>query len=427
MEESSRHWIEQDHAHCWHPFTRQQEWCATPEDTLVITKGEGPWLWDSEGRRYLDGNSSIWTNIHGHAHPAITRAIQNQAAQLSHSSFLGATHPGAAELAEKLCSYFPDNTLQRVFYSDNGSTAVECALKMALQYRQQTGQEQRVHFAAFNAAYHGDTLGAASTGSVTRFRERLRDNGYRVNHVGDLKQLEELESHTLAAVIIEPLIQGVNEMRPWPKGMLAQLRDWCNRKGVQLILDEVMTGFGRTGTMFACQQEEVIPDYLCLAKGLSGGTVPIAATLTTKKIYDAFLGDADHAFYYGHSYTANPLGCAAAMANLQVFEEEKTLEQLPAKIDHLKHALGHLEKEHTHIHEIRQSGLIAGIKLRQTGANPFPPEKRIGEAVCRAARKYELLTRPILDTIVLMPPLCCGPEELDHAISAISGAISDVL
>jgi adenosylmethionine-8-amino-7-oxononanoate aminotransferase len=179
--------------------------------------------------------------------------------------------------------------------------------------------------------------------------------------------------------------------------------------------------------MFACQQEEVIPDYLCLAKGLSGGTVPIAATLTTKKIYDAFLGDADHAFYYGHSYTANPLGCAAAMANLQVFEEEKTLEQLPAKIDHLKHALGHLEKEHTHIHEIRQSGLIAGIELRQTGANPFPPEKRIGEAVCRAARKYELLTRPILDTIVLMPPLCCGPEELDLAISAISGAISDVL
>lgn len=427
MDDPSRHWIEQDHAHCWHPFTRQQDWCAHPEDTLVITKGEGPWLWDSEGRRYLDGNSSIWTNIHGHSHPTITRAIQQQAATLDHSSFLGFTHPGAVALATKLCAFFPDHTLERVFFSDNGSTAVECALKMAIQYRQQTGQEQRVRFAAFNAAYHGDTLGAASIGGVTRFFERFRGKGYHVDHVSDLKELDQLESHTLAAVVIEPLIQGVNEMRPWPPGMLKQLREWCNANSVQLILDEVMTGFGRTGTLFACQQEQVIPDYLCLAKGLTGGTLPLAATLTTQTIYEAFLGDAENAFYYGHSYTANPLGCAAALANLRVFEDEQTLAGLPAKIEHLKQALSRLQDKHPHIHEIRQCGLIAGIELRQNNGEPFPAADRTGEAVCIAARNDGLLTRPILDTIVLMPPLCCGTEEIDHAVSAIGKAVTQVI
>lgn len=427
MDDSSRDWTQQDHAHCWHPFTRQQDWCAHPEDTLVITRGEGPWLWDSEGRRYLDGNSSIWTNIHGHSHPTITKAIQRQAATLDHSSFLGATHPGAVELAVRLCSFFPTGTLKRVFFSDNGSTAVECALKMAIQYRQQTAQEQRVCFAAFANGYHGDTLGAASLGGVSRFFERFRDHGYHVDHVQNLEALDQLDSNTLAAVIIEPLIQGVNEMRPWPKGMLAELRAWCDAKGVQLILDEVMSGFGRTGSMFACQQEEVIPDYLCLAKGLTGGAMPLAATLTTSQVYDAFLGDADKAFYYGHSYTANPLGCAAALASLQVFEEEKTLEQLPARIAHLESALAGLKARHPQIHEIRQCGLIAGIELREPCGGPFPAGNRTGEQVCLAARGHGLLTRPILDTIVLMPPLCCGPEELDHAVSAIDRAIRETV
>ena len=223
--------------------------------------------------------------------------------------------------------------------------------------------------------------------------------------------------------VIEPLIQGVNQMRPWDHGMLSQLRAWCDEHGVQLILDEVMTGFGRTGTMFACQQEDVVPDYLCLAKGLTGGTLPLAATLTTREVYEAFLGETENAFYYGHSYTANPLGCAAALANLQVFEDEQTLAGLPAKVAHLKHTLGELFDKHPCVNGTRQCGLIAGIDLRQSDGEPFPAEDRMGEKVCLAAREHGLLTRPILDTVVLMPPLCCGPDELDHAVSAISQAI----
>jgi len=429
MDDPTRHWIELDRNHCWHPFTRQQDWCGRPDDILVITRGEGPWLWDSEGRRYLDGNSSIWTNIHGHAHPAITRAIQEQAAELDHSSFLGASHPGAAELAAKLCRFFADssNPLERVFFSDNGSTAVECALKMAIQFRQQTGDPQRHRFAAFANGYHGDTLGAASLGGVGRFFDRFERIGYPVDHVRDLGELRLLDSGTLAAVVIEPLIQGVNEMRLWDRGMLSELRAWCDTHDVQLILDEVMTGFGRTGTLFACQQEGVVPDYLCLAKGITGGTLPLAATLTTREVYEAFLGGAENAFYYGHSYTANPLGCAAALASLQLFEDEQTLEQMPAKIQCLERGLARLHESQPAVHETRQCGLIAGIELRQENGEPFPVEDRIGEAVCLAAREHGLLTRPILDTIVLMPPLCCGPEELDHAIKAIDRAIGDTL
>lgn len=427
VRDETRQWIESDHAHCWHPFTRQQEWCKHPDDTLVITKGEGPWLWDSQGRRYLDGNSSIWTNIHGHSHPTIVAALQRQAATLDHSSFLGFTHPGAVELAARLCAFFPAGTLERVFFSDNGSTAVECALKMAIQFHQQSGQAQRTRFAAFADGYHGDTLGAASLGGVSRFFERFQQHGYAVDHVADLEGLRQLESKHLAAVIIEPLIQGVNQMRPWPSGMLAELRKWCDEHGVQLILDEVMTGFGRTGTMFACQQEKVIPDYLCLAKGLTGGSLPMAATLTTPQIYETFLGEAERAFYYGHSYTANPLGCAVALASLDIFEQEQTLQALPATIEHLKRGLARLSESHPTIHQARQCGLIAGIELRQADGQPFPPERRIGEAVCLAARRHGLLTRPILDTLVLMPPLCCGPEEIDQAIHALDQAIRETL
>ncbi|RYD34284.1 MAG: aminotransferase class III-fold pyridoxal phosphate-dependent enzyme, partial [Verrucomicrobiaceae bacterium] len=318
MREETRQWIEKDQAHCWHPFTRQAEWCARGHEPLVIVRGEGSWLWDSEGRKYLDGNSSIWTNIHGHAHPAINAAIQEQLGKIAHSSFLGFTHPLAAELASRLCAFFPEDTLERVFYSDDGSTAVECALKMAVQYRLQTGAPERNRFVAFSNGYHGDTLGAASLGGVGRFFERFKGAGYPVQHVSTLEELRALGPEGITGVVIEPLIQGVNEMRPWPSGMLTELRRWCDETGTHLILDEVMTGFGRTGKMFACQHEDVIPDFLCLAKGLTGGYLPMAATLTTGKIYDAFLGTPEKAFYYGHSYTANPLGCAAALASLEL-------------------------------------------------------------------------------------------------------------
>lgn len=429
MRDDTRRWIEADRVHCWHPFTRQAEWCAPEYEPVVIVRGKGAWLWDSEGRRYLDGNSTIWTNIHGHGHPAINEAITRQLEQISHVSFLGITHPAAIELAEKLCGFFPPHTLERVFYSDDGSTAVECALKLALQYRQQSGEPERKNFIAFTDGYHGDTLGAASLGGVNRFFERFKGNGYAVKHVDSLETLRSLpngELHKVAAVVIEPLIQGVNEMRPWPSGMLAQLREWCDAQGIQLILDEVMTGFGRTGTMFACQQEGVIPDFLCLAKGLTGGYLPLAATLTTGKVYEAFLGSADRAFYYGHSFSANPLGCAAALASLKLFETEKTLEKLPAKIDRLRAGLANLKARHPLVYEVRQCGFVAGIELRQSDTTKFAVESRIGERVCQEARNHGLLTRPILDTIVLMPPLCTSPDELDCAIDALDKAISRI-
>lgn len=419
MDADTREWIAADQAHCWHPFTRQGEWCAPAHEPLVITRGEGPWLWDSEGRQYLDGNSSIWTNIHGHAHPVMNLAIRQQLEKISHSSFLGLAHPLAAELAQRLCGLFPRNTLERCFFSDNGSTAIECALKMALQYRQQTGQPERNRFVAFANGYHGDTLGAASLGGVGRFFDRFAGMGFPVQHIASLADLEFLASAEIAAVVIEPLIQGVNEMRPWPAGMLAALRAWCDETGVHLILDEVMTGFGRTGKLFACQHEEVIPDFLCLAKGLTGGYLPLAATLTTGVIYDAFLGSAEKAFYYGHSYTANSLGCAAALASLDLFTTERTLDHLADKIHYFGAALTGLRSRHSLIHEVRQCGFIAGIELRRPDGEKFPPSERLGEGVCAAARAHGLLTRPILDTIVLMPPLCSSLAEIDLAVEAL--------
>ncbi len=379
----------------------------------MIVRGEGVWLFDSKGQKYLDGNSSIWTNIHGHCRKEIAEAIAKQAATLDHSSYLGLGHPLASELAEKLVSYFPKKTLERVFYSDNGSTAVEVALKMSLQSRMQTGQEKRTRFIAFDNAYHGDTLGAASLGGVNRFFSRFRNLGFDTQFVASMDDLKSIDSTTVTAVVIEPLIQGVNEMRPWPKGMLRELREWTSAHSVHLILDEVMTGFGRTGTMFACQQEIVIPDFICLAKGLTGGTVPLAATLTTHAIYETFLGPAENAFYYGHSYTANPIGCAAALASLKIFEDDQVLEKLPAKISFLREQLAQLQSTSDRILEIRQCGLIAGIQL----------SPGLGVQTTLVARDQGLLTRNILDTLVFMPPLCITRDEIEFGIDAIKKSV----
>ena len=312
-----------DKTHLWHPFTQMRDWCAVGHDPLVLVEGRGSMLVDAAGREYLDGNSSIWTNIHGHSHPHIVQAIQKQAAKLAHSSFLGLTNEPAIRLAEKLVALFPLGTLSRVFYSDDGSTAIEVALKMAVQFHQLTGHPERCHFAAFEHAYHGDSSGAASLGGIAAFNDRFASLSFPVVRVADLTELEALEPRTvqsLAGIVIEPLMQGAGGMRTWPTGLLRDLRDWCDRNNVFLILDEVMTGFGRTGKMFACQQEDVIPDFLALAKGLSGGTMPLAATLTTERVFAAFLGDYAEmkTLFYGHSYCGNPLGCAAALASLEV-------------------------------------------------------------------------------------------------------------
>jgi len=419
-----------DKQHLWHPFTQMQDWCAPGHDPLVLVEGRGSTLVDAEGREYLDGNSSIWTNIHGHSHPHIVRAIQNQAAKLAHSSFLGFTNEPAIRLAQKLTALFPPDTLSRVFYSDDGSTAIEVALKMAVQYHQLTGHPERCRFAAFEHAYHGDTTGAASLGGIAAFQDRFASISFPVMRVANLAELEALDQQaieSLAGIVIEPLIQGAGGMRVWPEGLLRDLRAWCDRNDVFLILDEVMTGFGRTGTMFAGQQEDVVPDFLALAKGLSGGTMPLAATLTTERVFEAFLGEYAEmkTLFYGHSYCGNPLGCAAALASLEVFAAEMTLENLQPKIHLLRTLLDELAAD-CHVGAVRQCGFMAGLDVVRTDGSPYPWQEQTGARICLAARHYGLLTRPIRDTLVLMPPLCFSTDELIRAVAALRAAIREV-
>lgn len=419
-----------DKAHLWHPFTQMRDWCAPEHDPLVLVEGRGSTLVDAEGREYLDGNSSIWTNIHGHSHPKIVAALQQQAAKLAHSSFLGLTNEPAIRLAEQLVALFPPRTLTRVFYSDDGSTAIEVALKMAVQYHQLTGYSERSRFAAFDHAYHGDTAGAASLGGIAAFHDRFASIGFPVVRVPDLAALGALDRETirtLAGIVIEPLVQGAGGMRMWPEGLLRELRAWCDGQGIFLILDEVMTGFGRTGRMFACEHEQVVPDFIALAKGLSGGTMPLAATLTTEKIFEAFLGDYAEmkTLFYGHSYCGNPLGCAAALATLEVFREERTLDNLQPKIRRLGELLCDLAAE-PHVASVRQCGFLAGIDVARADGTPFAWQDQTGARVCFAARGHGLLTRPIRDTLVLMPPLCFTESELERATGALRTALREV-
>ena len=419
--------VASDKAHCWHPFTQMKDWCADGHEPLVLVEGTGSVLRDSRGREYLDGNSSIWTNIHGHGHPAITAAIRDQLDKVAHVSFLGSTNEPASRLAARLASHFPSGALPRVFFSDDGSTAVESAMKMAVQYWQLSGSPGRSHFVAFDQAYHGDTAGAASLGGIGAFHDRFAGHQFPVHRISDPDQIDQLPGKEIAAVIIEPLIQGAAGMRIWPQGLLRRLRAKCDETGTLLILDEVLTGFGRTGTMFACEQEGVIPDFLCLAKGLTGGYLPLAATLTTDRIYSAFLGgfEEQKTFYYGHSYTGNALGCAAALASLDIFRDEHVLENLQPNIALLTGLLAGL-KSRACVYEIRQCGFIAGIEVRSRNGEPFPWQARTGGRICEAARKHGLLTRPVLDTIVLMPPLCTSGDQLQSAVAAIGLAVDEV-
>ena len=414
-----------DKAHLWHPFTQHRDWNAPEHEPLVLVEGQGALLRDSEGREYIDGNSSIWTNLHGHRHPKMDAAIRAQLDRVAHTSFLGFTHPLAAKLARELVALWPANTLTRVFLSDDGSTAVEVALKMAVQFWQQSGHPERTRFIAFTGAYHGDTMGASSLGGIATFHGRFSAWQFPAEHVATIEALNALDPSTMAAVVIEPLMQGAAGMRLWPRGMLAELRRWCDGHGVLLILDEVMTGFGRTGKMFACEQEEVIPDFIALAKGLTGGYLPLAATLTSERVFNAFLGGPERTLYYGHSYTANQLGCAAALASLAIFREERVLEQLAGKIDLLARLLGEL-RERRYVAEVRQCGFMAGVELRRTEREPFPADQFTGAKVCLAARRHGLLTRPIRDTIVLMPPYCIDEAQIRRMVSALGEALREV-
>jgi adenosylmethionine---8-amino-7-oxononanoate aminotransferase len=430
-----------DKAHVWHPFTPMREWCADGHEPLVLVAGTGCTLRDQHGREYLDGNSSIWTNIHGHNHPTINAALREQLEHVAHTSFLGFTNPPAIQLAKELVDLFPNGKLSRVFYSDDGSTAIEVAVRMALQFWRQSGRPERDVIVAFDRAYHGDTLGAASLGGIPLFHGAAQRLGYEVIRVADmdaLRRIDESQIRRVAAVIIEPLIQGAAGMRLWPSGMLRELDIWCRNTDVFLVLDEVMTGFGRTGKLFACEHEGVVPDFIALAKGLTGGYLPLAATLTTERVFEGFLGDGN-TFFYGHSYCGNQLGCAAALASLRVFREERVMEGLAEKIRVFAELLEEL-RELPQIREVRQCGLISAIELREQSSpapHPSPLPTGEGEAsraaalplgtrICLAARKHGLLTRPILNTIVLMPPLCVTPNELKVMTTAIKVAITDV-
>ena len=416
-----------DKDHLWHPFTQMREWTAADHQPLFIVSGEGPWLRDATGKRYLDGNSSIWTNIHGHNHPRINQAVTEQLAQIAHSSFLGFTNFPAVRLAKELVDLLPGSGLTRVFYSDDGSTGIEVAVKMTIQYFRQSSLHGKEGFVAFTNAYHGDTLGASSLGGIPSFHDKFSAYHFPVHRVADLTELDRLPGENIAAVVVEPLVQGAAGMRTWPPGMLTALRRWCDDRNVLLIFDEVMTGFGRTGKMFACQHEGVNPDFLVLAKGLSGGYLPLAATLTTDSVYAGFLGDFSElrTFFYGHSYAGNPLGCATALANLEVFREEGVMKRVGNSIGVLAQELERLS-ELPWVRDIRQVGMIAGIEVGTRDGKPFDWQERMGHRICLAAREFGLLTRPIQDVIVFMPPLCVSAHEIQFGIDAIAKAIEVV-
>lgn len=438
-----------DHKHLWHPFTQMRDWLGDPP--LIIASGEGPYLYDIQGRRYLDGVSSLWTTVHGHQHPVLNAAIKAQLDRVAHSTLLGLSNVPAVELAEKLVAIAPPG-LSRVFYSDSGSTAVEIALKIAFQYWRQKGQPQRTKFLALGEAYHGDTLGSVAVGGMERFHQIFQPLLFRVERspapycyrcplqlsypecsircVEELKSILGENKNELAAVIVEPVMQGAAGMLAHPPAYLREVRQACDDAGVLLIVDEVATGFGRTGTMFACEQEGVSPDLLCVAKGISGGYLPLAATLATEEIFGAFLGAYEEfkTFFHGHTYTGNPLACAAALASVEVFAQEQTLARVQAEIPRLAAALEGL-RALPWVGDIRQRGFMVGIELvadRATRA-PFPVAARIGQRVCQAARGLGAILRPLGDVIVLMPPLCLAGEELLRLVEITRAAILAVL
>jgi adenosylmethionine---8-amino-7-oxononanoate aminotransferase len=412
-----------DRDHVWHPFTQQQGW--SEEEPLVIERGEGSYLFDVEGRRYLDGTAALWCNVHGHRHPAIDAAVREQLDRVAHTTMLGLTHPGATELAARLTEIAPPG-LSRVFYSDSGSTAAEIALKIAFQYQQQRGGEhaRRTKFVRLREAYHGDTIGSVSVGGIDLFHSTYRPLLFEthVAEPGDAADLERvLTAHgeEVAAVVVEPLVQGAAGILVQPQGYLRAARELCDRFGVLLVCDEVATGFGRTGTMFASEQEGVAPDLMCLAKGITGGYLPLAATLTTEEIYEGFLGSYEEfrTFFHGHTYTGNPLACAAAVANLDVFEQERTLERLQPKIALLEGLLAEVAAM-DEVAEVRQKGFMVGLDL-----GDHDDALRMGHRVTVEARRRGAFIRPLGNTVVLMPPLSISEEELRELVAIARDSI----
>lgn len=439
-----------DNAHVWHPFCQMREFVA--DDAPIITSAKGFELIDTDGRRYLDGVSSLWCNVHGHRVPEIDLALREQLDRVSHSTLLGLSNVPSIELAADLVRRAPTG-LTRVYYSDDGATAVEVALKLAYQFHRQKPQpESRDLFVGISAAYHGDTVGTVSLGNIDVFHrsyERLLFPTLRVpcpaitqlppsfdaaswqqHCLDELERTLAANAGRVAAFVIEPLVQAAAGILVHPTGYLRRVRELTQRHGILLIADEVAVGFGRTGTLFACEQEEVVPDFLCLSKGITGGYLPLAATLTTDAVYDAFLGDAasGRTFFHGHTYTGNPLGCAAALASLKLFETNRVLDNVAECSALLTQRLEEI-RDSPNVGQIRQKGILVGIQLVADKATQqtFAPEQRIGHQVTLAARRRGLFTRPLGDVLTIVPAPAMPPELVNRVCDRLFESLLDVL
>lgn len=443
-----REFYEKNREYLWNPFTQMKEYLA--DDPVIIEYAEGRKLFDVEGRQYWDGVSSVWLNVHGHRVPELDEAIREQLDKVAHSTLLGMANMPAILLAEQLVKIAPPG-LNKVFYSDSGAEAVEIALKMAFQYWRNIGIPEKNTFLTMKEAYHGDTIGAVSVGAINLFHStytpllfpsikmtypNVYRNPYGVSTHEEVmaRSLSEVEAvmaekaGQLAAVIVEP-VQGAGGMVPMPEGYLRELRHLCDKHNILLIVDEVATGFGRTGKMFACEHDGVTPDILTMAKGITGGYLPIAATLATNKIYDAFYADYEElkTLYHGHSYTGNQLGCAVALANLKLFQSRNLMTHISQLAEHATDRLQQFHKL-THVGDVRQKGFMIGIELveNKMSKRPYPWQQRIGVKVARRCRELGLLLRPLTDVVVFMPPLATTTDELDSMLDILYQAIFDV-
>ena len=426
----SRALVESDRRYIWHPFTQHAEWQES--EPLMIASAQGAELIDTEGRRYLDGVASLWVGVHGHRHPRVDAAIRAQLDRVAHSTLLGLSNVPATRLAELLIRMAPA-PMSRVFFSDAGSTAVEIALKMAFQWQQQAGDPKRTRFARFEHAYHGDTLGAVSVGGIDLFHQVYGPLLFETvalptpldpDPATEAKLLQQAlatldaEGDTLAAIIVEPLVQGAAGMRMHSPAYLNAILSKAKQVGALVILDEVATGFGRTGTLFAAEQLAVAPDLMCLGKGLSNGYLPLAATLASERIFQGFVGSPRDTFFHGHTFTGNPLACAAGVACLELFEEEQTLAHVAERAVQLREGLKALSA-HVHVAAIRQQGLMIGLDLCQADGEAYDPSARTGARLCQSLRAHGVLLRPLGDTVVLMPPLCISQAQVVQLLGAV--------
>lgn len=417
-----------DLKHVWHPFTQFREWSSMPP--LMIESAEGCELIDTDGVAYLDAIGSLWVGVHGHRHPVVDAAVKDQLAKVAHSTFLGLSHRPGVELAQKLVEIAPGQ-LNRVFYSDSGSTAVEVALKMAFQAQQQRGETQRYRFASLSEAYHGDTVGSVSVGGIDLFHgvyKPLLFDALNLDcpdfyeqedaYVEEAKKRLDEVGDELVAIVVEPLVQGAAGMRMHSAGFLDAVIQHARSLGALVIVDEVATGFGRTGTLFASEQLATEPDLMCLGKGLTNGYLPLAVTLATEAVFEAFTGDHSKTFFHGHTYTANPLGCAAALATLALFESEETMRGVKDLEEVLQQALSPLASRRD-IRRVRQKGLMVGVEILAPDGSPLSPSARGGHAVCMEARKHGVILRPLGDTVVMMPPLCMSSAQVQRVVSVL--------